>query len=328
MGRVLVTRRLTEGGTDPLLHDGHEVIEPEQTPLSPDELIRYAGEVDGIVCHLTDRMDRAVFEAGQAGKLRVVANAAVGYDNIDVPSARDCGISVCNTPGVLDDTTADLAFLLILAAARQSTQAEADLRHGRWTGWGFDTHLARDVNGTTLGLIGYGRIGRAVAQRAAGFDMEVLHTTRHDTGVPGYVGSLHELFAALGHRQPPCTSQRDHSAFDWRTGAGADEANGHPRQHRTRTGCRRERAGGRARGRVPLRGRARRVRRRASDQPSVVECTAGDTSSSHRKCNNRHAHSDGSTGVPGSLRRPSGANTSEPHRSDNSRDIATVPPRR
>ncbi len=193
MGRVLVTRRLTEGGTDPLLHDGHEVIEPEQTPLSPDELIRYAGEVDGIVCHLTDRMDRAVFEAGQAGKLRVVANAAVGYDNIDVPSARDCGISVCNTPGVLDDTTADLAFLLILAAARQSTQAEADLRQGRWTGWGFDTHLARDVNGTTLGLIGYGRIGRAVAQRAAGFDMEVLHTTRHDTGVPGYVGSLHEL---------------------------------------------------------------------------------------------------------------------------------------
>ena len=241
MGRVLVTRRLTEGGTDPLLHDGHEVIEPEQTPLSPDELIRYAGEVDGIVCHLTDRMDRAVFEAGQAGKLRVVANAAVGYDNIDVPSAQDCGISVCNTPGVLDDTTADLAFLLILAAARQSTQAEADLREGRWTGWGFDTHLARDVYGTTLGLVGYGRIGRAVAQRAAGFDMEVLHTTRHDTGVPGYVAFSARTVAALGHRQPPCASQRDHSAFDRRTGAGADEANGRPRQHRTRTRCRRER---------------------------------------------------------------------------------------
>jgi glyoxylate reductase len=192
VGRVLVTRRLTEGGTDPLLHDGHEVIEPE-TALSSDDLVRYAGEVDGIVCHLTDRIDRAVFEAGKGGKLQVVANAAVGYDNIDVPSALECGISVCNTPGVLDDTTADLAFLLILAAARQSTQAEADLREGRWTGWGFDTHLARDVYGTTLGLVGYGRIGRAVAQRAAGFDMEVLHTTRHDTGVPGYVASLHEL---------------------------------------------------------------------------------------------------------------------------------------
>jgi glyoxylate reductase len=192
VGRVLVTRRLTEGGTDPLLHDGHEVIEPE-TALSSDDLVRYAGEVDGIVCHLTDRLDRAVFEAGKGGKLQVVANAAVGYDNIDVPSAHEYGISVCNTPGVLDDTTADLAFLLILAAARQSTQAEADLREGRWTGWGFDTHLARDVYGTTLGLVGYGRIGRAVAQRAAGFDMEVLHTTRHDTGVPGYVASLHEL---------------------------------------------------------------------------------------------------------------------------------------
>ncbi len=192
MGRVLVTRRLTEGGTDPLFHDGHEVIEPT-TPLSREDVIRYAGEVDGIVCHLTDRMDRTVFEAGQAGTLRVVANAAVGYDNIDVASAQACGISVCNTPGVLDDTTADLAFLLILAATRQSTQAEDDLREGRWTGWGFDTHLARDVYGTTLGLVGYGRIGRAVAQRAAGFEMEVLHTTRHDTGVPGYVASLDEL---------------------------------------------------------------------------------------------------------------------------------------
>jgi glyoxylate reductase len=192
VGRVLVTRRLTEGGTDPLFHDDHDVIEPT-TPLSPEDLIRYAGEVDGIVCHLTDRMDRTVFEAGQAGTLRVVANAAVGYDNIDVAAAQACAISVCNTPGVLDDTTADLAFLLILAATRQSTQAEEDLRAGRWTGWGFDTHLARDVYGTTLGLVGYGRIGRAVAQRAAGFEMEVLHTTRHDTGVPGYIASLDEL---------------------------------------------------------------------------------------------------------------------------------------
>ena len=192
MARVLVTRRLTEGGTDPLLHDGHELIEPERAP-SPEELIRYAAEVDGIVCHLTDRMDRAVFEAGKTGRLQVVSNAAVGYDNIDVPSAQECGIAVCNTPGVLDDTTADLAFLLILAAARQSTQAEEDLRAGRWTGWGFDTGLARDVYGTTLGLVGYGRIGRAVAKRAAGFDMEVLHTTRRDTGEPGYVSSLHEL---------------------------------------------------------------------------------------------------------------------------------------
>ena len=100
------------------------------------------------------------------------------------------GIAVCNTPGVLDATTADLAFLLILAATRGSTQAEDDLRHGRWTGWGFTTHLAHDVHGATLGLVGYGRIARAVARRAAGFDMEVLHTSRHDTGLPGYVAEL------------------------------------------------------------------------------------------------------------------------------------------
>ena len=89
---------------------------------------------------------------------------------------------MCNTPGVLDDTTADLAFLLILAATRLATDAERDLREGRWKGWGFGDHLARDVHGATLGLVGFGRIGRAVAQRAVGFDMEVIHTARHDTG--------------------------------------------------------------------------------------------------------------------------------------------------
>ena len=103
------------------------------------------------------------------------------------------GITVCNTPGVLDDTTADLAFLLILTATRLASAAERDLREGRWTGWGFGTHLARDVHGATLGLVGFGRIARAVAQRAEGFNMEVIHTTRHDTGVTGFVPTLDEL---------------------------------------------------------------------------------------------------------------------------------------
>jgi lactate dehydrogenase-like 2-hydroxyacid dehydrogenase len=192
--RVLVTRPLTEGGTDPLVDAGLEIVMPgDGAALSPDELARQAAEFDGIVCHLTDRIDKTVLESGSAGKLRVVANAAVGYDNIDVTSAHDLGITVCNTPGVLDDTTADLTFLLVLAATRQATAAERDLREGRWTGWGFGTHLARDVHGATLGLVGFGRIGRAVAQRAYGFDMEVIHTTRHDTGVSGFVPTLDEL---------------------------------------------------------------------------------------------------------------------------------------
>jgi glyoxylate reductase len=196
MARVLLTRRLTAGGTDPLLDAGHEIVtRHDDVPLSAEELATEAAQCDGIVCLLTDRIDADVLQAGHGGRLRVVGNAAVGYDNIDVATAHGLGIAVCNTPGVLDATTADLAFLLILAAARDSTQAEDDLRHGRWDGWGFNTHLAHDVHGATLGLVGYGRIARAVAQRAAGFDMEVLHTSRTDTGRPGYVASLEELLS-------------------------------------------------------------------------------------------------------------------------------------
>ena len=120
-----------------------------------------------------------MLDAGAAGRLRVVANVAVGYDNIDVAAAaREHGIVVCNTPGVLDETTADLAFLLILAASRLAHDAEADLRAGRWHGLGHHQYLGRDVHGATLGIVGYGRIGRAVARRAAGFGMQVLHHAR------------------------------------------------------------------------------------------------------------------------------------------------------
>lgn len=195
MARVLVTRPLTEGGTDPLREAGHEIVAgPDGEPLAPEDLARLAAECDGVVSHLTDRIDAAMLGEGRKGRLKVVANAAVGYDNIDVLAAHDLGIAVCNTPGVLDDTTADLAFLLILAATRQTTGAESDLREGRWHGWGFNTHLARDVHGATLGLVGFGRIARAVARRAIGFDMTVLHTTRHDTGEVGYV-PLDELLS-------------------------------------------------------------------------------------------------------------------------------------
>ena len=130
--------------------------------------------------------------AGQ-GRLRVVANVAVGYDNIDVEAATAAGVVVCNTPGILDETTADLAFLLVLAAARRTSEAEAVLRAGRWSGFHIEEFLGRDVHGATLGLVGYGRIGRAVARRARGFAMEVLHHTRTPTGEPGWIGDLHEL---------------------------------------------------------------------------------------------------------------------------------------
>jgi glyoxylate reductase len=193
--RVLVTRHLPEGGLEPLA--GHEIVgpRPDDSPYQPGELRALAGEVDGIVALLTDRIDAAVLEAGARGRLRVVANAAVGYDNIDIDAARRLGIAVCNTPGVLDETTADLTFCLVLAASRLASTAEADLRAHRWPGWGITQYLGRDVHGATLGLVGYGRIGRAVAARATGFGMRVLHHARRPTGETGYVADLDELLA-------------------------------------------------------------------------------------------------------------------------------------
>jgi glyoxylate reductase len=191
--RVLVTRELPAGGLDPLVAAGHELVQrPGDEPYTADELVASAGDVDAIVCVLTDRIDAAVLRAG-APRLRVVANVAMGYDNIDVATAGELGIAVCNTPGVLDETTADLAFLLILAAARRASDAESDLRGGRWTGFHINDFLGVDVHGATLGVVGFGRIGRAVARRASGFGMEVLHHSRHDTGVTGWVADLDDL---------------------------------------------------------------------------------------------------------------------------------------
>jgi glyoxylate reductase len=194
VGRVLVTRRLPDGGLDPLA--GHDLVgpNPDDAPYTPEELCANARECDAIVSLLTDRIDAGVLGAGaETGRLRVVANVAVGYDNIDVRTAAALGITVCNTPGVLDDTTADTAFLLILAASRLASTAEADLRTGRWKGWSVTQYLGHDVHGATLGLVGFGRIGRAVARRAEGFGMRVFHHARHPTNEPGYVGGLDEL---------------------------------------------------------------------------------------------------------------------------------------
>lgn len=173
-----------------MLEAGHEVV----LGGSPGtDLLTMAPDVDAILCLLTDRIDGPVLRAGAAGRLKVVSVAAVGYDNVDVDSAHSLGITVCNTPGVLDESTADLAFLLILAASRLSSSAEHDLRNGHWAGWGITDHLGRDVHGATLGLVGYGRIAQAVARRATGFSMEVIHHSRRDTGMPGYVADLADL---------------------------------------------------------------------------------------------------------------------------------------
>jgi len=194
VARILVTRRLPDGGLDPLA--GHEIVGPnaDDTPYTHDELRAFASEVDAIVSLLTDRIDADVLDAGK-GRLRVVANVAVGYDNVDVRAANERGIVVCNTPGVLTETTADTAFMLMLTACRLASEAEADLRTGRWKGWGITQYLGRDVYGATLGIVVYGRIGHAVARRATGFGMNVAHYARNDTGVTGYMPDVDALLA-------------------------------------------------------------------------------------------------------------------------------------
>jgi glyoxylate reductase len=195
MARVLVTRHLPAGGLDPLADAGHElVIRAEDTPFTHDEMLAAVAGTDAVVCLLTDRIDAEVIAAG-APRLKVVANVAVGYDNVDLAAATAAGVAVCNTPGVLDETTADLAFLLVLAASRLASTAEADLRARRWPGWGINQYLGRDVHGAVLGLVGFGRIGQAVARRGAGFGMEVIHHTRHETHLPGYVADLDRLLS-------------------------------------------------------------------------------------------------------------------------------------
>lgn len=135
-------------------------------------------DADGLICLLTDTIDREMIQS--APKLRVIANVAVGYNNIDVTTAQQQGIFITNTPDVLTDATADLTWALILAVTRRIVEADAFLRAGKFTGWDLDMLLGMGLTGKTIGIIGYGRIGRAVARRANGFGMSVIYCGRDD----------------------------------------------------------------------------------------------------------------------------------------------------
>lgn len=172
MARCFVTRELPGEAIDRLaaLHDVG--LWEEDRPIPREELLHRAADAEGLLCMLSERIDAELLAA--CPRLRAVANYAVGFDNIDVAATRARGVAVGNTPGVLTETTADLAFALILACARGLAAAEADVRAGRWTTWSPEGWLGRDVHGATLGIVGAGAIGTAVAHRAAGFGMEVL----------------------------------------------------------------------------------------------------------------------------------------------------------
>jgi glyoxylate reductase len=145
----------------------------DERPPRPEVLKRVAGK-DALICLLTERVDAELLDAA-GSQLRIVANVAVGYDNIDVPSCTGRKVAVTNTPGVLDETTADFTWALLMAVARRVVEGDRLARSGAWLQWNFDLLCGTDVWGKTLGIIGFGRIGRAVAKRASGFRMRVIY---------------------------------------------------------------------------------------------------------------------------------------------------------
>ncbi len=182
MARILIATPLVPDALRAL--DGHDLV-----PGEPGE----DAAAEALICPPTVPVTAAAIAA--MPQLRVIAVAGAGTDAVDLGAAEGRGIAVLSAGEALVETTADLAFALILAAARETSEAEGVLRAGRWEGWGFLETRGRDVWGATLGLVGYGRIGRAVARRAEGFSMRVLHHTRTPTGEPGWREDLDAMLA-------------------------------------------------------------------------------------------------------------------------------------
>jgi glyoxylate reductase len=179
--RVFVARRLPGGALDRLASEHDVEVWPEQLPPGKEELLARAPELEGLLSLLTDPVDAELIRA--APSLRAISNYAVGVDNIDLDAAAGRGIPVGNTPGVLTDTTADLAVALMLGISRHLAAGDAYVRRGEWRTWETGLLLGHDLHGATVGIVGFGRIGQAVARRVAGFDCEMLHTSRSG-GVP------------------------------------------------------------------------------------------------------------------------------------------------
>ena len=174
VSRCFVTRQLPGAALDRLRAEHDVEVWPERTAPPRERLLAAVRDVEGLLTTLEDRVDTTLLDA--APSLRAIANYAVGTDNIDLDAAAARGVAVGNTPDVLTETTADLAWALLMAGARRLGEAERFVRGGEWRHWDPNAFLGIDVHGATLGVVGFGRIGQAVARRASGFGMEVLHT--------------------------------------------------------------------------------------------------------------------------------------------------------
>ncbi len=181
MSRIFVTRDLPFEALGRLRAEHDVDVWERPEPPSPEALRARAASAQGLLTMLTEKVDEPLLDA--APELRAIANMAVGTDNIDLKAAAARGIAVGNTPGVLTDTTADLAFALLLAAARRLPEGAAEVRDGAWGPWQPAHGLGADVAGATLGIVGWGRIGQAMARRGEGFGMEVIHSSR-SSGLP------------------------------------------------------------------------------------------------------------------------------------------------
>ena len=174
--KVFVTRRIPEKGLK-MLEERYDVeVNPHDRVLTKEEIIEGVRDADALLCLLTDTIDREVIDAGP--NLKIISNYAVGYNNIDYEYAAEKGIPVTNTPGVLTETTADLAWAILMAAARRVVEGDSFMRAGKFRGWEPMLMLGTDVYGKTIGIVGMGKIGQAVARRAKGFGMRILYHSR------------------------------------------------------------------------------------------------------------------------------------------------------
>jgi glyoxylate reductase len=195
--KVFITRRIPEKGMEILRGKVDADVWPEELPPAPAVICEKVKNVDGLLCLLTDRIDAEVMDSARH-PLKVISQFAVGYDNIDVSAATARHIPVGNTPGVLTDATADFTWALLMSAARRVAEGDRFARSGEWKTWGPTLLLGPDVSGATLGIIGFGRIGQAVARRSRGFNMKILYndTTRHpelEEELGAAYGSLDEV---------------------------------------------------------------------------------------------------------------------------------------
>jgi glyoxylate reductase len=174
--RVFIARKIAQQALDMIAGAAEMEVWEDELPPPRHIFIKKVQDIEGLLSLLSDPVDRELIEA--APRLKVISNMAAGYDNIDISAATSRGIVVGNTPGALSETTADFAFALLLAAARRVVEADAYTRRGQWKTWGPMVMLGHDVHHATLGIVGLGRIGREMAKRARGFNMQVLYYSR------------------------------------------------------------------------------------------------------------------------------------------------------